>query len=503
MTTILAVHGTFATDADWTKPGSPLRSVFETALREDDKPAHFEPIVWSGQNRINHRLIGAKLIRDRVISIKAAKPSERIILVGHSHGGSAAAYFLEQFDKEERFIYGAVFLSTPFIAFRPKDDLGHRVKTYSYLGLFAIQIGFLFVTKYIAEQHGVTSQAIYLLLMFNLLFGLFLLHTYRTFGFFDKMVEGRRAVVAEAVRTQDSCRLPNRRYLFVRFSGDEASMGLSFAQSVTFALNWMMELVYEHALRLTHRAKRHRMVGKDVLELAALVLISAWLMSCPLMVGYTLSFDEVQKLVEADKRKAMDKISADIDAGNEKLKRLDKDLLDPGASIMPYRPPDVEDPYNEARNRKGGLSPAFDERVAANRAWYVSVSRGVAEDKLKLEAAKDDDHGHYRKFYLVRMLQWIAAIVVYLLFILGSASMLIYLCLRAFGSTDLTALLYLEGSVEVVPQGSHSLVHLDWKDTAIKRRNLRHSAVYSSPVALDAIAEWLEANLATEAYNSS
>jgi triacylglycerol esterase/lipase EstA (alpha/beta hydrolase family) len=70
-------------------------SVAETSRSAGDEPL-FEQLPWTGRNRTRARQTAASAILALVQRIQRNSANEKIFLIGHSHGGSAIAYFLKE-----------------------------------------------------------------------------------------------------------------------------------------------------------------------------------------------------------------------------------------------------------------------------------------------------------------------------------------------------------------------------------------------------------------------
>lgn len=119
--TFLLVHGTFARGAQWTAPESPLCKVIISAATSAGLNADIRQVPWSGRNRTKDRIAAGKEIARRLGEVDRAM-SPRVFLIGHSHGGSAIAYFLLSRRPNDPRVSGCAFLSTPFIAARVRPD---------------------------------------------------------------------------------------------------------------------------------------------------------------------------------------------------------------------------------------------------------------------------------------------------------------------------------------------------------------------------------------------
>jgi len=147
MTTIILVHGTFARDAQWIEQGSLLVQAVRKLLQLRSGPANFVSLKWSGRNLIEHRLAASEGLRNQVDEIWRKSPTEKIFVIGHSHGGSAISYYLKQYPESAACITGAIFLSTPFVTFKLKENLAGRVIAYSYATYLSAQVVSLALIK--------------------------------------------------------------------------------------------------------------------------------------------------------------------------------------------------------------------------------------------------------------------------------------------------------------------------------------------------------------------
>lgn len=112
-TTIFMIHGTFAPNAPWTQPGSLLRTSIELATLPSS--VRFEQFCWSGSNFHSHRLRAASALFERLEAACATDPEAKLIVIGHSHGGTVISLMLSRHPEIASLLSGVVFLSTPFI----------------------------------------------------------------------------------------------------------------------------------------------------------------------------------------------------------------------------------------------------------------------------------------------------------------------------------------------------------------------------------------------------
>ena len=222
MTTFVLVHGTFVSRANWPALSEALVQVTQAA---GDNP-QFKELAWTGKNSIRARQIAAASIADLIQSIRTKSKGEKIFIIAHSHGGSAVAYFIKYYPDIVASISGYIFLSTPFIAIRPRE---HAVAITSTLLLFLATVITQFVAR-IFPEHGEMIDVFGLLIdkwwwgigWTIILPGLF-------FGAAVLLLRRARDTIASAIRNQ-TADLPALNYLFLRFSGDEAASALSAAQ---------------------------------------------------------------------------------------------------------------------------------------------------------------------------------------------------------------------------------------------------------------------------------
>src|SRR3981081_681107 len=137
MATFILVHGTYAKFAHWPALTDKLT---ETARAAGDAPS-FEQVRWTGKNRSGARQDAASSIFTVVKRIQRTSANEKIFIIGHSHGGSAIAYFLKEHPEAANTLAGCAFLSTPFVAIRPRrEPVGLIVPLLLFPYMFFISI---------------------------------------------------------------------------------------------------------------------------------------------------------------------------------------------------------------------------------------------------------------------------------------------------------------------------------------------------------------------------
>jgi pimeloyl-ACP methyl ester carboxylesterase len=216
MATFVFVHGTFAKKANWPLLQDGL-SETATSLNEQ---AYFEQVPWSGSNHTWAREQAARDILKVVESAKVNRPQEKIFLIGHSHGGSAIAYFLKAHASATANILGAAFLSTPFVAIRSRLNGARQLTTF---GLFLCAFSILGIVTPLSAA-GFQTLALLTIAVITV--------TYFAFGLFASMKTDE--VIADAIGRQTTD-IPSGNYLFLRCSGDEAAAALSASQFIVWA----------------------------------------------------------------------------------------------------------------------------------------------------------------------------------------------------------------------------------------------------------------------------
>lgn len=126
-TVIVLIHGTFATDAPWTRPNSWFgQSLAEALARRSIASAELTFIDWSGGNSHTARITGSRALAAHVNAL-GLEPDDSCYLVGHSHGGNIALHAIVHNDATREQVDGVVTLATPFLFFRDETPLVARI----------------------------------------------------------------------------------------------------------------------------------------------------------------------------------------------------------------------------------------------------------------------------------------------------------------------------------------------------------------------------------------
>lgn len=87
---VTLVHGTFATDAEWTQPQSALSRHLTKAL--GCAVTFPRPFLWSGSNSHRARLVAGENLAEYLRDSIKQYPDSLHFIVAHSHGGNVALY---------------------------------------------------------------------------------------------------------------------------------------------------------------------------------------------------------------------------------------------------------------------------------------------------------------------------------------------------------------------------------------------------------------------------
>lgn len=115
---ITLVHGTFASNAAWTRPGSALRGHLEASL-----PGHvvYHRFRWSGLPSHLARDRAAQRLRARLLTCVHHDKTARHCVIAHSHGGNIVGYALRDAAELAERLDCIITLSTPFLLVRSRN----------------------------------------------------------------------------------------------------------------------------------------------------------------------------------------------------------------------------------------------------------------------------------------------------------------------------------------------------------------------------------------------
>jgi hypothetical protein len=141
------VHGTWAREAEWSKPGSLLWSRVSSIV----PCSTLVRFGWSGHNSFAARLRAgnelARQLRDQI----TAQPGARHYVIAHSHGGNVALYALKADPFLRSGLAGIICISTPFLhVYRRRwEELGAG---HIMLGIKVLPFAMLIALQYVLAQ---------------------------------------------------------------------------------------------------------------------------------------------------------------------------------------------------------------------------------------------------------------------------------------------------------------------------------------------------------------
>ncbi|MGO4513502.1 lipase family alpha/beta hydrolase [Bradyrhizobium sp. 2TAF36] len=284
MVAFILVHGTFATHASWVKNGSPIRQTLEAISTHCGQLAKFEVVKWSGKNRGVDRIKASAEIARLTEKITHSEPGEPIILIGHSHGGSALAYFLKAFPDLRPSIKGCIFLSTPFVAMRLRPQASALARAIGA----ALGVILFFVTTalvgYFCWKFKLERGVAVSLISFSFLFGSAAAIAVWTRG--SSWLKRSIEVDAFKNRISDTqtANLPQASFLFVRASGDEAAALLSASQFVSWCMSNLAGLASAVVVFAARELLRINKSGWGrVLLMISAVILTVWFLAITLI----------------------------------------------------------------------------------------------------------------------------------------------------------------------------------------------------------------------------
>lgn len=117
-TMLIAVHGTFAREAEWVQPQAPLCRAVDEALHGSERRLVCQFVRWSGGNSLLARARAMDALQSHLARVLQAQPQRRVVLVGHSHGGNVALQVARGFTLHPGL--RVVTLATPFLSLRER-----------------------------------------------------------------------------------------------------------------------------------------------------------------------------------------------------------------------------------------------------------------------------------------------------------------------------------------------------------------------------------------------
>jgi pimeloyl-ACP methyl ester carboxylesterase len=146
--TAVLVHGTFATEAPWTRPNSEMAKAVRESLGEGWVTQHFD---WSGKNSYAERELAADELVKLVDSLVTDSKDAKLVIVAHSHGGNIAIRASQKFAHPER-VCAIATLGTPVLQVELKKWALPSIYSISFLGWISMFLIVLF--KWAHERQG-------------------------------------------------------------------------------------------------------------------------------------------------------------------------------------------------------------------------------------------------------------------------------------------------------------------------------------------------------------
>jgi hypothetical protein len=131
---VTLVHGTFARNAPWTRPDSPL----SVALQGSG--CHVTRFAWSGRNSHRARMHATQDLVEHLQQQLTEHPRARQWVIAHSHGGNVALHATDQLRalRGRRARVTTVALATPFLHARPRTIPGWPLFIIVLFGAFLL-----------------------------------------------------------------------------------------------------------------------------------------------------------------------------------------------------------------------------------------------------------------------------------------------------------------------------------------------------------------------------
>lgn len=225
---ITLVHGTFARNASWTRPGSDLYEALRRRLGSRCRVTAFQ---WSGWNSPWRRKQAADRLRAHLAAERARTPTARQYLIGHSHGGSIALQAMtSESDGNPAHVAGIATIATPFIHVRRRHQRtggdARLVAWFCFFPLVILSCGLLLAKLSIPLPENEMLVALFLV---GGVVGL----TAMLFAA-ARAVNGVLFSLANSVESSFRCAPPPGLNLpIIRASGDEATALLAFSQFIS------------------------------------------------------------------------------------------------------------------------------------------------------------------------------------------------------------------------------------------------------------------------------
>jgi hypothetical protein len=136
MQPVIVIHGTFANEATWWRPGGSFCQLLDSHLKQEGSEAKcwdsipaaeaISEFGWSGLNSEASRSHAAELLSKKIESLSRKPFIEKIHFVAHSHGGNVLlkSFLLCRREIDNRKFGSFVFLGTPFFEYSSLTPTG-------------------------------------------------------------------------------------------------------------------------------------------------------------------------------------------------------------------------------------------------------------------------------------------------------------------------------------------------------------------------------------------
>jgi len=229
---ITLIHGTWGRHSLWIKESSRFCKTLRKILEED---VVFKPFLWSGGNSFHARIKATRELERHLIDTARQYPEAAHFAIGHSHGGNALLYALNNVAAAQS-LSGIMTISTPYFICSRRDL--SNLDTYAYhlsvlpAGVVAgIPFFILSVLVEVSRYWAGWLLMVYILLTLALL--------YRFMDRFSDWVINRQEQLIHGSRYPAHENLP---MLSVTFKLDEASLYLKLLflmeKPVIFFIYW-------------------------------------------------------------------------------------------------------------------------------------------------------------------------------------------------------------------------------------------------------------------------
>jgi hypothetical protein len=438
MADFILVHGTFAKHASWTLNGSSLRKRIEALADRAGHHALFRPVPWGGRNLGRDRLAAAEAIAVEMRAINATDDeNKKIFLIGHSHGGSAIAYFLKAFPELAANVTGVAFLSTPFVASRLRPQWTSFLRAILFATSVILLSGLYSVVGFFASMGVWDYRMTYEIVVFFpvasvLGFAAVIIGFVKISKYTTHYIGHTISVTLDSIATVN---IPDGNYIFLRAIGDEAAGLLSGAHLFSWITNTVGSLVSVPIILLDrwwHWLTRRR-YGKIVISITV-GLFAVW-------IGVTFYGVILGTFVCA--------VSG------------------------------------------GGSRCGYTQEL-----WrHISILINMFSWLRELRFYNLNSYLIFLSLFLLSLSFCFLTLVMLMIFYSMVTFLAIgvsLLSLRLFGWMGLSPALFGDFAVEPTPQGSVILTHVDWKaEPGESILTLNHSRTYTNDDALEYLTNWI------------